>query len=606
MDCSMALIQASSKAFNNMTILQYLKFVWTKVNHDNGKIESILNISVIHICSSHLINAGRKRIKVFTTEDIGRHYQGFILTSLIHSTDLISAANIVICATIFFCSERKIPEFYNALSFIKNLTDIGEAEECTERVTELSPDLESGERVFPSSQREQSPFYVYFEHIIRGCLNTLEEKDNPDFSKKEFFSPLFLTYLQNEILPMFPLISGLIIHLFGIKRDTNNAVENWFGFVKNVVFAKDLKQLIPRFIQRHELSMDGRFKEVLYGLTTTRQLEGRANKRKKEAEDPIVEEAMSEVQSARQETDCELDEIVGIVSQKTSTAVTESSQQNVKPWTGEKFPMNLEKKELVRFGVTLDDVSLRSLLRHQCVDNYVINAFMSFLAAKYEDISLLNFPVEYTKILTSTVENDSSIIKWCQKMRANKYDAWLLPVHDTEVHNTGHWTLFLVVFSQKCLIYFDSLHDWPKNYWVSRICSLIERLFPNMKTGLLNWSEWTLFAPADVPKQGGASKSSNNCGLHVCVWNYILYSGELNKFDESEMYSIRPWIMSSLLNTKLTKCSKGLIFPTSENFTVLQQTDISKMARSRNPPSHFDSTLEYTASLKAILQATHL
>ena len=174
--------------------------MWTKVNQDNGKIESILNINVIHNCSSHLINAGRKRIKIFAAVDKRRHYQGFILTSLIHSTDLLSAANIFICATIFFCSERKIPEFYNALSFIKKLSDIGEAKECTQRVTELSPDLKSGERVFPSSQREQSPFYVYFEHIIRGYLNTLGEEDNSDFAKNGLFCPQFLIYLQNEML----------------------------------------------------------------------------------------------------------------------------------------------------------------------------------------------------------------------------------------------------------------------------------------------------------------------------------------------------------------------------------------------------------------------
>lgn len=70
----------------------------------------------------------------------------------------------------------------------------------------------------------------------------------------------------------------LIIHIFGIKRDTNNAVENWMGFVKNIEFGKKLRNLIPRFIQRHELTINGRYKEVIYGLVTTRQITKRKRK----------------------------------------------------------------------------------------------------------------------------------------------------------------------------------------------------------------------------------------------------------------------------------------------------------------------------------------
>ena len=60
----------------------------------------------------------------------------------------------------------------------------------------------------------------------------------------------------------------------------------------------------------------------------TRQLEGRANKRKKEAEDPIAE-AMFEVQSARKETVFKPDEIMGFMPQKTSTELTNVQTQFV-------------------------------------------------------------------------------------------------------------------------------------------------------------------------------------------------------------------------------------------------------------------------------------
>ena len=368
MDCSMALIQSTSRAFNQITILQYLKFVWSKINQDTGKIEVIMNITIIHICSSHLISAGKKRIKIFTCDDVARQYQGFVLTSLIHTKDLFTAARIVTCAVIVFCSEKKIPEFYEALDYIKKITYTGEAEECTHRVTELSEDLESRKILFPSSQREQSPFYVYFENLICDSRNELKEKQDPDFKNNEFLCIQFIIYLQNEILPIFPLISGLIIHLFGIIRDTNNAVENWFGFVKNVEFARKLKNLIPRFIQRHELSMDGRFKEVMYGLTSTRQIKGRKKNGQKENEIPNSEVISGmDAQSSVKETtfdnvdilidrdDIVHEEIVPIVPKKIPFAlkISQNNYQNLqvpkvfktlKPCSGHQFPVKWEKQ----------------------------------------------------------------------------------------------------------------------------------------------------------------------------------------------------------------------------------------------------------------------
>ena len=260
--------------------------------------------------------------------------------------------------------------------------------------------------------------------------------------------------------------------------------------------------------------------------------------------------------------------------------------------------------EVVRYGITLDDMSFRSLLPHQCIDSCVIDAFIFSLASKYNDISLLNFPAEYVNIITSPIQNDFTLIKWCQNMRANKYDAWLLPVHDAKVHKTGHWTLFLIVFSQNSIVYFDSMHHCPENYWIERICSLIEHSFPNKKKTLLEWSEWTLYAPTDIPLQGTKLGTSNNCGSHVCVWSHILYAGDHLEFDESDMNTVRAWIMSNLLSTTLPKSRRGFVFETGETVTVLRLNDISKMAQSRDPARFFDNTLEYAASLKAILKAT--
>lgn len=55
-DRTLALMQAISRSFINMSLLQYLKVVSSNINKDTGKIKSDLNMTIIHTCSSHLIN----------------------------------------------------------------------------------------------------------------------------------------------------------------------------------------------------------------------------------------------------------------------------------------------------------------------------------------------------------------------------------------------------------------------------------------------------------------------------------------------------------------------------------------------------------------------
>lgn len=269
----------------------------------------------------------------------------------------------------------------------------------------------------------------------------------------------------------------------------------------------------------------------------------------------------------------------------------------VKSWTGAKFT-TIPKESITRYGFICDTISFQSLLTYQYIDNYVIDAFNLFLKSKYEDISLLNFPTDYVKIITNQPTNDATVIKWCQKMRAHRYDAWLLPLHNNE-----HWTLLLVVLSQKTIIYFDSLHGQPAEFWIMRVASLIERLSANRNNFRIQWSEWTLFSPNDVPLQGGIPGISNNCGGHMSAWTYIIYSGENIPFDEADMPGIRPWIMQTLLNPKLPKGKNNFSYEMSEKTIILQRAEISKLCRKEGPANYFSSTLEYAASLKMMLNA---
>lgn len=117
-------------------------------------------------------------------------------------------------------------------------------------------------------------FEIYLSHKPRS------EKLNKN-KKNSFFCPQFLGYLIHNILPYFPLISGIVIQIYGIRRNSNNVVENWFG-CKKYSLEKKIKILIPRLLQLHEETWQGRLNEVLYGLKTTRQLKGYKPEKKRQ------------------------------------------------------------------------------------------------------------------------------------------------------------------------------------------------------------------------------------------------------------------------------------------------------------------------------------
>lgn len=186
-----------------------------------------------------------------------------------------------------------------------------------------------------------------------------------------------------------------------------------------------------------------------------------------------------------------------------STEITSDKmemQEFSKRWDRKSFHSIWKPQEVILSGLKVDDNSFRTLINEKCIDDIIIDAFSSVCSSTFPDISLLNYSVHHVRSLISENCNTEYCIKWCQKIRAKNYDAWLLPVHDTEVHETGHWTLLLVVFNHKYILYFDIMGSTPQENWISRICSLIKQIFCHKTKEFFQWSEWTLFSSKDVPK----------------------------------------------------------------------------------------------------------
>ena len=86
---------------------------------------------------------------------------------------------------------------------------------------------------FNNTQREQSKYYQVFFSLYKEVIHI-----NNLYEDNALYKPEFITYLLNELLPYYPLWSGLLIKDFGIRRNCNAAVESWNKIIKHF-FLKD-------------------------------------------------------------------------------------------------------------------------------------------------------------------------------------------------------------------------------------------------------------------------------------------------------------------------------------------------------------------------------
>lgn len=190
---------------------------------------------------------------------------------LIHTTDQTDAFSIIrkICY-LFGCSKKcdnhdlyveqfMDPKSLDLVSSVDTVTITGELEDPP---------------FFPKTQREQSKFYSFcaaeYEKISSVPADT--NLHNPLYVAR------FVRYIVDELLPYYPLWSGVAIKEFGIRRHSNAAVENWNKIIKAYLFDGEMRQLIPRAIRTLVENVKNRLVQRTFGCETTRQRRNGARK----------------------------------------------------------------------------------------------------------------------------------------------------------------------------------------------------------------------------------------------------------------------------------------------------------------------------------------
>jgi len=633
-DFSLALLQSVSRAFNNISLSEYIEAVYEDTERG---IPIPAGWTIIHICSSHCLNTALKKIKkiFFKSKKMKsmRTIAANLVAQLIHSKSVQEAEPIIRNIVRFFGFENEIPDFDMRLKCIKHSRN----EEFDFSQTNDKPN--DNERLNDQSKRRNSPYFKIFDSIKADVLR----ENNVAAPKNKWYSPKLIKYVFEYLLPYFCLWSAVVIRRFNMTRDSNAPIENYFKITKQQLHESKMHVPATRFIQKSEPFIRARLKERKFDMISTRQkkrkcvidenitetwkrtkknrinrfftcskfLSANKNKLQKTTTDfhavnedkdiSINSETSVEIQYSDESSDAQsssTEESSNIISNPT----VNYDNNNVEkiPWihTISDYPANWMESSFHIGKYFINKDSLQTLLPDRYLDDNIINAFFAILKETPQDEPLI-FDAHFLSSLLQTDDGRVGFLRWARQMKAWTYDIWLVPLC-----RNAHWTLYVVVFPHKIILCIDSLHGSSSSNVLNKLCGFIEKLHMRMDTPVFNWAEWVFHRPVDVPSQRTVAGVGSNCGIHVCVWAYIICHGEYWIFDESDMTNARKWIMTELLKSQKNK--KNIDTKNDRDMfhiqkIVFKNDTASSIKISTEPPMASQSTVEYCASLKLLI-----
>lgn len=163
--------------------------------------------------------------------------------------------------------------------------------------------------------------------------------------------------------------------------------------------------------------------------------------------------------------------------------------------------------KIKRYSTDKDDMA--TLKPDVFVNDNILNAFIALQVdhAQKQGFSVVSLDTVLTKQMMAG-KFSPGFEKFLSKQFLSSHSCWLLPLNV----NRNHWTLLVVDVKQAKLTYLNSNHRDPPTNAIKRVMSLIEIYTEGPA------KKWQLYVPDDTPEQ----IEDVNCGLHVCLWAYII------------------------------------------------------------------------------------
>jgi hypothetical protein len=262
-DFSWSLINAVLNVFKNCDISAYLNWCYEILFEFEKSYLIVYFIKVrMHLCSTHFLKMVIKqvrKIKINEIEEVDKKIQNifiFVFTLLQESSTVKEFSLYIKHAFNIFCLKKKTEKNIASLEEVKKklrerkfTTFSIEDEDKTSTQKYASKKILKLKYMLQSNLKEEnlkfnSPFRKYYEKLIKNHETNLKTKSSEKVNQpiNEYFCPKFFAIVQNYI-HLLPLWSSIMISNWeelnpkykGLKRLTNNPVENWFNQVKSLI-----------------------------------------------------------------------------------------------------------------------------------------------------------------------------------------------------------------------------------------------------------------------------------------------------------------------------------------------------------------------------------
>ena len=152
-------------------------------------------------------------------------------------------------------------------------------------------------------------------------------------------------HLLDELLPYYPLWSGIVIKKFGIRRNSNACVESWNKIIKQFVFDGKMEQLIPRAITTLKENICQRLLQREYDCRTTRQQNNNLIKKIRESENLYPEDDYKQTAYKNDEKyeDVNVSDLIEIVKEMEVLGIS-----NLISHSSAKKKKNIKRKNVIK------------------------------------------------------------------------------------------------------------------------------------------------------------------------------------------------------------------------------------------------------------------
>ncbi|CAH1114929.1 unnamed protein product [Psylliodes chrysocephalus] len=215
------------------------------------------------------------------------------------------------------------------------------------------------------------------------------------------------------------------------------------------------------------------------------------------------------------------------------------------------YPPSFVTKKIYLYGLYLDRTSWKTMLPNEEIDDNIINSFLILIQniASNNNFDILCFETFLAEQILTHNHIPNGFHRWAQKVKIWTHQIWVVPVGD---RSKNHWSLLIVNLRHKCLVYLDSLHLDPPTGLINQMVDFINYHTENKLN--IDWTEWVLYVPKDIPTQVSKQKSTaNNCGTHILTWAFLLAISSYVFFTEDDMPNIRMGIVTLLQSTDENK-----------------------------------------------------